>query len=195
MAIPNTDNTAALFVTRAPAWEKGVELEQGMAGSIDTSRSGLEQRQQRRFKCGWKLSYKAALDAANARQREERSLAEIKAPLWVPFWTEKAILANPITLVNPTTVNLDRIVTHDFFAVDDYVLLRHATLGDQFRKITAWGINTQQIIFESLGGAEVLFPIGTACYPCRLCIRSQGMAEMQRRHADSTTESLVYVTL
>lgn len=194
MAIPNTNNTDPLFITRAPAWEKGVELEQSMLGSIDTARSGLEQRQQRRFRCAWKMTYRAALDGATTRQREARSLAEIKAPLWVPFWTEKAITANALNLGNPTTLNLDRIVTHDFFAVADYVLLRHPTLGDQFRRIEDWGINSQQIILEALGGFTH-FPIGTACYPCRKCVRNQGQAEMQIHHADSTTETLVYVTL
>jgi hypothetical protein len=194
MAIPSTKNTTPLFVTRAPAWEKGVELEQNMGGHIDTSRSGLEQRQQRRFRSGWKMTYRAALDGTTAKQREARARAEIVAPLWVPFWTEKGITANPMTVMAPNTLNLDRIVTQDFFTVADYVLLRHPTLGDEFRRIEDWGVNSQQIILEALGGA-ILFPALTAIYPCRLCVRSQGMAEMQRHHVDSTTESLTYATL
>lgn len=194
MAIPDTTNTAPLFVTRAPAWERGVDLEQAMGGTVDASRSGLEQRQQTRFRGAWRMSYRAVLEAVSAKERETRALAEVKAPLWVPFWTEKAVTANPLNGGNPTTLNLSRVVTYDFFYIADYVLLRHPDLGDEFRRIEDWGVNTQQIILEALGGFTQ-FPTGTLCYPCRLCLRGQGSAEFSTPHGGSITEALTYATL
>lgn len=191
MAIPSTLNVSPLFVSRAPAWEKGVSLVQTMGGSVFAARSGLEQRQQRRTRAGLKLSYKAYLNSQAQQSREARTLGEIAAPLWVPMWTERANTANALT---GTTLNLDRITTPDFFAPGDWILLRDATLGDQFRQIDEAGSTDQQVILVDDPDA-VEFPISTACWPCRLCIRSGGQADFRLPHADSAEETLTYVTL
>lgn len=190
MAIPDTSNTATLFVTRPPAWEMGVQLEQAMNSDVSTSRAGLEQRQQRGGVGRWRLTYQAYLNQSERAAREERAFAEIAAPLIVPFWTEAG---TTITTLDFNALQVDRAWTPDFFKVGDWVFFDDGT-QTQFRQIEAIGITDQSLELVDLSG-QIEFAAGTTIYPCRHCVREQGRAEFESASEATHTERLVYSTL
>lgn len=191
MAIPSTSNATELFVTQQPAWEDRPTLEQSMTSDITTSRSGLEQRQQRTGRSRFKLSYKAYLDRADQAAREVRARAEIVAPCWVPFWTERGFTATGITA---NTLSIDREWSNDFFTPGDWILFDSPSLGQQFRQIEDIGITDQELILYSVG-SPLAFPALTPIYPCRLCVRENGQAEFELASEATMVERLTYHTL
>jgi len=189
MAIPTTNTAVTLFSSQRPAWEKGIEMVQGHATRLFTSRAGLEQRQQGRLRSQWKLSYTCYLDGLEREERDRRNRAELVAPVVVPFWPEEAIVSAMLS----NSVTISRTATDDWFAIGDYIYLTDGTTG-QFRVISGYGVSLQQLTLEAVG-SEVLFSGGDLVYPCRLCIRDGGMAE----HIDDTdfslSEEVRYLTL
>ncbi len=191
MAIPDTNNTTPLFVTQQPAWEEGVDLEQGAASEIMTSRSGIEQRQQRAIRCRWKMSYRAFLNAAQTKARRKRADAEITSLCWVPFWTERS---TTLTTISGNVVTIDREWSNDFFTPGDWVFFDSPTQGQQFRQIDSIGGDTRQLVLAAMGGS-IAFTSGTPVYPCRACVREGGLAEFQEASEATIRETLNYTTL
>lgn len=190
MALPDTTNQTPLFVTRRPAWEDGVELEQSAQSDVVTSRNGLEQRQQRSGRNMWKISFKAYLSASEREARRRRSLAEIRTMLWVPFWTEHSLTA----AMSTNALTLDRETSLDFFAPGDWVFFDSPTQGQQFRQIEAQGGTAQQVTLAA-GSGSITFDVGTPVYPCRACVREGGLAEFEDEGEATSRETLTYATL
>lgn len=189
MAIPTTNTAEVLFSSQQPAWERGVELIQGMTSTMFTSRAGLEQRQQKRMRGQWSMRYVTFHDRAAAATRRTRNRAEIAAPVVVPFWPERAILSSLVT----NTATISRTATEDWFVIGDYIFLTDGT-DSQFRQITAYGISQQALVLLPLVGA-VAFGAGTKVYPCRTCVRERGESEFTIASEDATEEAVTYVTL
>ncbi len=190
MAIPSTDNVPPVFITRAPAWEYGVRLDQGMESKALESRAGLEQMQAKRTKGSWRIEWTLVAGFVIARDRELRTLAEIAGPTVVPFWTEETALASTLSGV---VVNLSREATLDWFAPGDYIFFRHPSLGDSFRLIESYGGTAQQVVLTA--GSSPTYPAGTAVYPCRFCTRDNGQGEVDAHHEGSHEETLAFTTL
>lgn len=189
MAIPSTSTAEVLFVSREPAWEKGVELIQSMVSSVFTSRAGLEQRQQRRHRGHFTIRYTTYDTAATALERWRRTQAELASPLIVPFWTESATLAS----LASNTATISRTATDDWFVVGDYIFITDGTVG-QFRTIAGYGISLQALQLVPITGA-VAFAPGSRVYPCRACERGGGKAEAKLTHEASREEDVTYNTL
>lgn len=189
------DSTASrplLFVTREPAWEATVTLEQSLASDVQTSRAGYEQRHARQKRSRWRLAYDAVLGQDDHATRRAAAAAEISSPLVVPFWTEQATAASAI---NPSReVLLDRPSTVDWFAAGDWVYVDNGT-ESQFRLITAVNTSNAQRITLADGDDPIAIPEGATIWPCRICFRQAGKAERQRKARHATTEQLTFVTL
>lgn len=192
MAIPSTANTTALFLTQHPAWEAGVRVEQIMQSDVVTSRSGLEQRQQRTTRGSWTMSYRAALSSTEKAAREIRAEAEIAALCWVPFWPEAGLTA---TTIVSNTLSIDREWSPDFFAPGDWVYFDSPTQGQQFRQIEDIGITEQTLILYPLASGAVAFDPLTRIYPCRACTRQNGQAEFEQASEATYMERLTFQTL
>jgi hypothetical protein len=189
MAIPSTTTVDLLFVSREPAWENGVELIQSMVSGVFTSRSGLEQRQQRIGRGHWTMRYRTYDVAATALSRWKRTQAELAAPLVVPFWPEGGTLASLASDV----ATISRTATEDWFLVGDYIFITNGTVG-QFRTIAGYGISLQALELEEVDD-PVAFSPGARVYPCRLCERGGGKAEAMILHEASRQEEVTYNTL
>lgn len=188
MSVPSTTNTALLFVTRRPAWEEGIKLRMNMDTSVFTARSGNTQRQGRRTGSKMELEYTAVLDRTAALARQARALAEVRAPLIVPFWCEPALATSDLVA---NVVVIDAVPDVDFFRAGDYVLIS-STLGEQFRQIAS--VAGQTLTLEAIGG-QVAFLTGSTVWPCRACVRDGNGASFTAPSEDSQTEPLTYSTL
>ena len=191
MAIPSTGTVSPIFTTTGPAWEAGVTLAQNMVSDVSTSRSGLEQRQQRSARGRWKITYVAKLNQTERSARERRARAEVVSPVWVPFWTEAGLTA---TAIVANTFSMDREWSLDFFSPGDWVLFDSPTQGQQFRQIDSIGITAQELVLVAMTGAIAFDPL-TRIFPCRLCTRDNGGAEFQAASEITHTERLTYSTL
>lgn len=188
MAAPDTTNTPEIFVSRAPAWEMGVQLDQTLAADIQTSRSGLEQRQARTSRSRLRLTYSAHLTAAQRADRIERMLAEVRAPLQVPIWPKGGLVS---AMADVATLTLGRTAGIDYYQPGHWILLTTAT-ALQFRQIASRA--GAVLTLEAMVGAT-LFPAGSRVYPCRLCLRSGGSGEFQQTGEETHVERLIYQTL
>lgn len=187
MAIQSTDTTE-LFITRAPAWEDGVSLDQAMASDVFAARSGYEQRQARRKRGMWTIGYKAYLNRAERTAREERALNEVRARCWVPFWTETSTTVGVIMAANFVTI--DRFPTTDFFVPGHWIYFAGSV--PQFRQIAATAGNG--ITLEPTG-APIIYALGTTLYPVLPCVRRSGQADFRQSSEATYIEKLVYSTL
>lgn len=185
----SSNNTALLFISRQPAWERRVKLTQAMLTDVFTSRSGLEQRQNRQSRGRWTMRYSSFCRLADAPARRARILAEVSAPLIVPFWTERAATTSAIVA---NVVSIDRTPDADWFAAGDYVFFSDALLGDQFREIAS--VAGSALTLEPDGGA-IAFLTGTRIYPCRACIRAPGSASVEVAGEDAALETMEVATL
>lgn len=190
MALADTENTSLLFVTRSPAWERGVRLKQQMGGTQFTSRAGLEQRVARQRRATWSVQFAAVLDQTDAAARLVRAAAEMRAPLVLPFW---AIPGVTVSTISADKVTLNRFTTPDFYAAGDYVYFWTDALGGQFRLVTGNGASLQEMTLAPLTGA-LAYPIGTSVYPCRIFIRS-GDARTTMMSESSVEETLNFASL
>ena len=175
--IPNTNNTALLFVSTRPAWEHGVTLRMSMKTDVFDARSGLQQRQGRQTGAKWEMKYTAILDRVAALARHTRALAEVRAPLIVPMWTERSATTSAITA---NVVTIDRAADADFFRAGDYVYFSSG-LGDQFRQIAS--VDGDELTLEPDGGAIAYLTGDTAG------------ATFEAPSEDSQSEPLTYATL
>ncbi len=189
MAIPDTTNTATLFVSREPSWELGVDLTQILKSDVQTSRSGLEQRQGRMSLSRWRMSYQAHLSSGERAARLTRMLAEIRAPLQVPFWARGAVLTSDMAL---ETLGIDRHGDADFYRPGDYVMITDG-VDLQFRIIAAIYFGNS-ITLEPMDGS-IDFTQGSRIYPCRLCVRDGGTGEFREMSEATHLEKLNYSTL
>lgn len=189
MAIPSTTTATTLFSSQRPAWEKGVELVQGHQTRLFTSRAGLEQRQQSRIRSQWRMRFTCFFDAADRAAREARNRAELVAPVVVPFWTEEALISTMAT----NSVTISRTATDDWFAVGDYIYLTDGTVG-QFRTVAGYGVSLQQLTLEAISG-EVIFSALDLVYPCRLCVRDGGSADVAEDNDFTVEDDVRYITL
>lgn len=189
MAIPSTSTVSLLFVSREPAWEKGVELTQNLVATIFTSRAGLEQRQQRRDRSHWSMRYTTYDDQTTALERWQRTQAELAAPLVVPFWTEGATL---LALASDTAT-ISRTATEDWFLEGEYIFITDDSQG-QFRIISGYGVSLQALELVPDEDA-IAFTAGAKVYPCRICERGGGKADARLIHEASREEDVVYHTL
>lgn len=191
MAIPSTSTLDPLFSSQQPAWEYGVELTQGHATRLFTTRAGMEQRQQSRLRSQWRMLYTIHLDGDSLATRDARNRAEIAAAVVVPFWPERAIVAAMVS----NSVTISRTATEDWFAVGDYVYLYDPDLDvGQFRVVAGYGVSLQQLTLEP-HGTELIFAAGTQAFPCRLCVRDGGRAEHEDQNSFAVQEEVAYVTL
>lgn len=186
--IPNTTD-AAVFITTPPAWEKGIELEQMADTSVFTSRAGLEERQQRRQRCGFKIEYSAVYDAAGLAARNESAAAEMSSPLIVPFWTERSATTSGIIA---NVVAIDYEPDGDWFVAGDWILFDSPTQGQQFRQIAS--VSGASLTLAALGGA-IAFNSGTPVYPCRRCLREGQRAEWIPPSDGNASEAMKFSTL
>ncbi len=191
MAIPSTDNQPLVFVTRQPAWEREVTLEQGMATTIFTGRSNLEQRVQQSPRANFRLGYETVLNRSGWKLREERTAVEIRTKLVVPFWPRKRVTASTIV---SNLVSISGKSTPDWFTPGDYIYLFHTSVGGYFRLIVDTGSSDQQLELEADLSSPV-FPIGSAVYPCRFCLRDIGDGQFEGLSEDSVIEKLAFMTL
>jgi hypothetical protein len=185
---PSTNNVSLLFVTRRPAWEEGVSLRMNMDTSEFTARSGSTQRQGRRTGSMLEIQYTAVLDRDAALARQQRALSEVRAPLIVPFWCERAATTTAI-VANQVTV--DRTPDEDFFRAGDYVLFS-SNLGDQFRQIAS--VSGSTLTLEPDGEA-LAYLTGATVWPCRACVRDAAGASFEVASEDSQVEPLKYTSL
>lgn len=186
--IQSTTNQSLIFLTRQPAWEKGVSLKQRMQTDVFTARGGLTQSQGRHAIGKYQISYEAVLDRAGAAGRKGRALFEIRHPLIVPFWTERGVTTSTIV---GDVVTIDRAPDADWFRPGDYVYLSSA-LGNQFRQVG--GVSFSDLTFAEDVDAINYLP-GATIYPCRACLRDIAGATFDTRSEDSVTEPLTYQTL
>lgn len=184
--IPNTTD-AAVFITTPPAWEKGIELEQMADTSVFTSRAGLEERQQRRQRCGFKIEYSAVYDAAGLAARNQSAAAEMASPLVVPFWTERCLTTSGIVA---NVVTIDRDPDSDWFVPGDWVFFDSPTQGQQFRQIAS--VAGADL---TLSGSGTAFNSGTPVYPCRRCLRDGQRAEWIPPSDGNASEAMKFATL
>lgn len=185
--IPSTADTPT-FVTTAPAWEHGVDLEQAMDTSVFMTRAGLEERQQRRQRGKYSLSYKSQMARSAGRARDAAAAAAAATGLIVPFWTEPALATTDLTA---DTVTIDRTPDADWFTAGDWVFFTDPTLGDEFREIASVSGDTLTLV--ALGGSKA-YLTGVTVYPCRACVRAT-RAEWQQDDIDASEESHKFSTL
>ena len=184
--IPTTED-AEVFISTPPAWERGVELEQMMDTAVFTSRSGLEERQQRRQRGAYRLDYTAVYNAAELSARNAAAALEMAAPLVVPFWTERCQTTSGIVA---NVVTIDRTPDADWFVAGDWIFFDSATQGRQFRKIASVaGANL------TLSGSGTAFNSGTPVYPCRRCLRDNQRAEWIPPADGNASEAMKFATL
>lgn len=186
--IPNSTGDP-VFITARPAWEKTVDLEQMTETSLQVSRGGLEERQQRRHRGAFRIEYTAIYDAAELTARNASAAAEMAAPLIVPFWTEQSLTTSGIV---SNVVSIDREPDADWFVVGDWLFFDSLTQGAQFRKIVS--VSGASLTLEALGGA-IAFNTGTPVFPCRRCLRDGQRAEWIPPSADNASEAMKFSTL
>lgn len=185
--IPNTADSPT-FVSAKPAWEHGVELEQALNTTIFQTRAGLEERQQRRQRGQFTISYKTQMDRTAGRARDAAAAAAATSAQIVPFWTEPATATTDLVA---DAVTIDRTPDADWFTAGEWILFVDATLGDEFREIASVSGDTLTLV--ALGGSKD-YLTGVTVYPCRACVRA-GRAEWMRDDADATEESHKFSTL
>lgn len=189
MALPSTTTQTLLFSSQLPAWERGIELTQGQATRLFTSRAGMEQRQQGRLRSQWRMSYTAIIPKAQRRTRDLRNRAELVAPVVVPFWPEQTI----ISAMTSNLITIGRTATEDWFAIGDYIYITDG-VDAQFRIVSGYGISLQQLSLEAITG-EIVFGTDAVVYPCRKCIREGGAAEQTDENDFTLVEDVRYVSL
>lgn len=189
MALPDTTNTAAIYVDQVPAWEMGLELMQTMTADVQTARSGLEQRQARTTLAKYRMSYQAHLDASQRAARLERMLLEVQAPLWVPWWPKGAQLVED---QQGSSLQLDREADPDFHEIGGLVFLWGAETGFGIRTMKSYE-GTVARINRVIPGPQ--WKAGDYLFPYRLCIRDAGSGEFKEDSEATHIEKLTYRTL
>lgn len=184
--IPNTED-APVFLTTAPAWDRGVELEQLMDTAVFTSRAGLEERQQRRQRAAFRIEFTAVYDAAGLAARNTAAALEMASPLVVPFWTERCLTTSGIVA---NVVTIDREPDSDWFVPGDWVFFDSPTQGQQFRQIASVAGSDL-----TLSGSGTAFSAGTPVYPCRRCLRDGQRAEWIPPSDGNASEAMKFATL
>lgn len=162
----------------------GVLLNQTSASSLYTARTGLEQRQGRMSGTRWSITYSAHLSGAEREARIRRMLAELAAPLWVPFWPRGGKLT---TDLSADAFTMSRPATASFFRPGDWVYLLQAGTG-YFREIVAADGNEIELVPDEDAAA---FTAGTWAFPCRKCVRD-GNGAFQETSNETVVENLTY---
>jgi hypothetical protein len=157
-----------------------------MKSDVNTSRGGLTQKLGRQSRGAWQMQYSAVLSRSEAAARQVRAREEIRSPLVVPFWTEKALTT---TVLDSDAVHIDRLPDYDWFTPGDWVYIVPPAGAAEFREILS--VDGDTLFLNS--GAE--YGSGLAIYPCRFCMRSADGATFETTSEDSVVEPLTYMTL
>lgn len=185
--IPNSNNVSPLFVERWPDWQHGVQLDCIGQTAVHSARSGLEQRTRQRARPIYRMTYtESGLEATTLRTRQRRAAAEMRAPLWVPFWSERALLLDDTTT---TTARINRDPSADWFAAGHYVALYDGAQWE-IREITA----TAGRLLTTAAGA-LAFAAGAKAYPLRLCQRLANASSFTSPTPNFGAETLTFETL
>lgn len=188
MSYPKTTDTPTR-VALPPDWREGVSVSQQFDTTIQRSRAGLEQRNQRRRTCRYTLEYtRTGLTPAEAKQRLEAIRSEYRGPLTVPMWTDGIALQTSMTLVTSALLESNP-VDGEWMAPFD-VWLWNPNLGGQWRTCTV--VNGRNL---TLSGTGILYPVGSLVFPSRLMIRETGESMLAPVDVKSGTESHRYRTL
>lgn len=163
----DSDQAAERFAL-LPDWREGVRLTQAFTSTVNTSRSGLEQRQRRRQRPVYHLEYqRTALTPAEAQGRLDAIKDEFRKPLTVPFWTDGIVLQSSMTVATAALLDSNPILAEWNAPFD--VFLWDPSLGGEWRTLTV--INGRNLTFS---GSGQLFPAGAFVFPSRRMIREAG---------------------
>lgn len=185
--IPSSTDTP-VFVTRRPSWEHGVELAMQHETTVFMSRSGIEERQQRRTRAKCDLRYRAVLTPAETAARDATGITQMNATQVVPFWSERALTT---TAIAANVVSIDRAPDADWFVAGDHVYLHSTALGGQFREIASVAGSALTLVAD---GGAFAYLTGATIYPCRRCLRTKGI-EWEQDSATTGIEDLTFQTL
>jgi hypothetical protein len=189
-ALPNSENTAPLFVAPRPDWNAGQQLTANHATAITTARTGQEQRTRGRRYPQYRLQYERtglSLAQHNAAQAEAREQAQ--KPLWVPFWPLLARLANNPPNFNTVTIDLDP--WEDWWTPGQWVYVWKANDYGQWRQIAS--VAGRVLTLET--AEEIGFSAGDYIAPARFSRRLINDDTRNRRSLASYTETLTFESL
>jgi predicted benzoate:H+ symporter BenE len=187
MSTETTDTP--LRIDPHPDWLAGVELRQIFDTAIGRSRTGLEQRQRRRERPAYEMTYEtAAIAATTAAARWDAVRAETRTPLEIPAWPDAIPLQ--AGMASHTTVLLDSNPITGEWTVPGPIYLWHPDHGGAFREATV--LNGRTI---TLTGTGTLYPAGSLCFPVWIVVRAAEADTLTRIAANANGEIHRYRTL
>jgi len=172
-----------------PDWRMRVSLQQIFAGSVTTAVAGPEQRQAKREKPIYRMSYaRGGLTAEQARRRLQEIRSEYRQPSTVPVWPDGIQLQNSMTVATAALLDILPIDGEWQLPIDLYFWDR--TLGGEWRTCTA--ISTRDL---TLDGTGQLYPAGSWVFPGRLMVREPEESSLASVDLEAGVEYLTYRTL
>jgi hypothetical protein len=188
---PSTIDEPELYAVM-PDWQAGVQQETTYRTEITRSRSGLEQRAQRRRRPILSMTYQVSLKSPATRLAIETTVATNRLPVIVPWWPNGRILAEAMASSTIATLEGEPI-KEDWSATTLWAYLFDPTTSEgEWRE------------FGSVAGAELtlintgshtLFPEGAFIFPGRLSTREPDNMMLQKIRPQEGTETLRFRTL
>ena len=172
-----------------PDWLEGIELSQMFASTVTTAHGGPEQRQAKREKPIYRMSYsRGGLTAAQARRRLQAIRGEFRQPLTVPLWPDGIPLQSNMSIETAAVIDVTPI-DGEWTAPFDVYLWNRA-LGGEWRTCTTISGRTL-----TLDGTGTLYPAGSFVFPGRLMIKEPEEGNLESVDLETGIERLTFRTL
>lgn len=189
MAIPDTENLNNLFISDRPDWSEGVELIIGWPTTVNTARSGLEQRTRNSQYPKFRMDYvNAALSAAEYALRRTRAHSEVVAPIVVPLWPIEYEFSSKLGQIITLT---ETAQTWDNILKDEYLFITDPAVSDAFFTIEAVSGATVTVT----QAISALYGANTRIYPCLKGVRSEGRVQFKSASLGSLDEVIAITGL
>jgi hypothetical protein len=175
-----------------PDWATAIQQRTTYRTDISRSRTGLEQRAQRRRRPFLSIEYRATVQSDPAQRRIEATLLTSRTPLIVPWWPNGGILSDKMP--NQTIVNLtSRPIAEDWTAELQWVFLwGRAEQQGEWREFASISGSTVTLIDT---GFHLRFEAGGFIFPGKLCTREIDNQMLNRHHHRESTDTIKFRTL
>tara|TARA_R110000803_G_scaffold209965_3_gene280585 strand:- start:12705 stop:13271 length:567 start_codon:yes stop_codon:yes gene_type:complete len=172
-----------------PDWLEGIDLQQMFSSAVTTAYGGPEQRQAKREKPIYRMSYsRGGLTADQARRRLQAIRSEFRQPLIVPLWPDGITLQALMTVDTAALLDVSPIEGEFETPLDLYFWDR--TLGGEWRTCT---VITGRTL--TLSGSGTLYPAGSYVFPGHVMIKEPEEGNLESVDLETGIERLTFKTL
>lgn len=157
---PSISDDAETFAL-LPDWGAPIRQTTTYRTDILTSKTGLEQRSQRRRRPILAMEYEARLQDGNASRAIEAAVTASRKPLIVPWWPNGGRLR--VGMASETSAELTaNPIAYDYERATHVFIFSRGN-GGEFRRLEAIDQAALTLVDE---GSHTIFPAGSWVFPC-----------------------------